>query len=105
MTFRHATASMDANALQGMAEDVIHEFFPEHSSSPKPIVKIVNHTRSKWLGRATKSDSGNTLIEIQKSVLGDDESASRVIAHEVCHHINFLENKSGHARDFMQKAG
>lgn len=53
-----------------------------------PVVKIRSHLGSRWLGRSTwrPSQPRTTLLELQQSILGDDRTLERVVAHEVIHH-------------------
>jgi RNA:NAD 2'-phosphotransferase (TPT1/KptA family)/GNAT superfamily N-acetyltransferase/2'-5' RNA ligase/8-oxo-dGTP pyrophosphatase MutT (NUDIX family) len=61
---------------------------------PQPEVKIINQTnrtlgQCRWLwGKKADQTWGddNTTLEIQKKVLGHEETLRRVIAHELCHH-------------------
>jgi len=58
----------------------------------RPIVKIRSNLGSKWLGRSTWSSRHprTTLLELQQSILGDDRTLERVIAHEMIHHRDAL---------------
>lgn len=57
-----------------------------------PIIKLRNNLGSKWLGRSTWSPKSprTTLLELQTSILGDDRTLERVIAHEMIHHRDAL---------------
>lgn len=57
-----------------------------------PIVKLRSNLGSKWLGRSTWSTKSphTTLLELQQSILGDDRTLERVIAHEMIHHRDAL---------------
>jgi hypothetical protein len=54
----------------------------------RPVVKLRSTLGSKWLGRSTWSTKSphTTLLELQQSILGDDRTLERVIAHEMIHH-------------------
>lgn len=60
-----------------------------------PDLVIRNNLSSKWLGRIHFGGPGfprpRNLMEIQKKVLHDERTLSRVVAHEMCHHAEFLE--------------
>jgi hypothetical protein len=58
----------------------------------RPVVKLRSNLGSKWLGRSTWSSKRphTTLLEIQQSILGDDRTLERVIAHEMIHHRDAL---------------
>lgn len=58
-----------------------------------PEVRIQDNVGSKWLGRTLfyASHPETTLMQLQRSILNDDETLERVIAHEMVHHAEFLE--------------
>lgn len=58
----------------------------------RPVVKLRSNLGSKWLGRSTWSSRRpeTTLLELQQSILGDDRTLERVIAHEMIHHRDAL---------------
>lgn len=58
----------------------------------RPVIKLRSQLGSKWLGRSTWSASRpqTTLLELQTSILGDDRTLERVIAHEMIHHRDAL---------------
>lgn len=58
----------------------------------QPIIKLRSNLGSKWLGRSTWSSKRphTTLLELQQSILGDDRTLERVIAHEMIHHRDAL---------------
>jgi hypothetical protein len=58
----------------------------------RPIVKLRSNLGSRWLGRSTWSSKRprTTLLEIQQSILGDERTLERVIAHEMIHHRDAL---------------
>jgi hypothetical protein len=57
-----------------------------------PILKLRSNLGSKWLGRSTwtQSQPHTTILELQTSILGDDRTLERVIAHEMIHHRDAL---------------
>lgn len=57
-----------------------------------PVIKIRSHLGAGWLGRSTWSSNSptTTLLELQKSIIEDDRTLERVIAHEVIHHRDAL---------------
>lgn len=64
---------------------------------PRPEIRIINQARNVALGEnvwrySTESDwcDENTTINLQKSILGHEESLKRVLAHELCHHAQNL---------------
>lgn len=58
----------------------------------RPIVKLRSNLGSKWLGRSTWSSRQphTTTLELQQSILDDDRTLERVIAHEMIHHRDAL---------------
>ena len=63
----------------------------------RPNVKLRSNLGSKWLGRSTWSSKNpsTTILEIQTSILGDDRTLERVIAHEMVHHRDALAISEG----------
>jgi 2'-5' RNA ligase/GNAT superfamily N-acetyltransferase len=82
----------------GLAKKVMHELMPVLGMQlPEPELKIVNQPRAGWLGRDTWrvgyergygnwTWGDNTRIDIQRSILNDEDTLRRIIAHELCHH-------------------
>jgi 8-oxo-dGTP pyrophosphatase MutT (NUDIX family) len=63
------------------------------AGTPMPNIKVVNSPTSHWLGICRfKYGDDNTLIELQQSIIGDTHTLERVIAHELCHHAEFMES-------------
>lgn len=58
----------------------------------RPVIKLRSDLGSKWLGRSTWSSKRphSTILELQQSILGDDRTLERVIAHEMIHHRDAL---------------
>lgn len=58
----------------------------------RPLIKLRSNLGSTWLGRSTWSSKRphTTLLELQQSVLGDERTLERVIAHEMIHHRDAL---------------
>lgn len=55
--------------------------------SPLPRIAIVNHLGAKWHGRHTYfPKAGDYLMEVQRSVLADEPTLERIVAHETVHH-------------------
>jgi hypothetical protein len=71
---------------------------------PEPLIKIVNHIKPKALGTCTwkfvKRKDGTsycwdtTVIELEKVILGHEETLRRVLAHELAHHEDNLVNNA-----------
>ncbi len=57
-----------------------------------PVVRLRDNLGSRWLGRSTWTSSRpeTTLLEIQRSILGDARTLERVVAHEMIHHRDAL---------------
>jgi len=60
-----------------------------------PTIKIVNNLRSTWLGRLTFRAGQQNLMEVQARALVDEATAERIVAHEMCHHVEFLRLTEG----------
>jgi hypothetical protein len=60
----------------------------------EPDVVLRDNVGSPWLGRWTVkvrvNSSDRPVIEIQRRVLSDPRTLERVIAHEVVHHVDYL---------------
>lgn len=127
------TAKADHYMNMGDVHRIAKELMPVlNPGLPFPEFKIVNTPRSRWLGQC-KWKYGlkmgqpfydpNTVIEVQKSVMVDETSLKRILAHELCHHQVFLDidgpnlvklgyytfkmmygRKDGHGADFMAVA-
>jgi hypothetical protein len=69
---------------------------------PQPKLKVVNE-QNDWLGH-TDWDYGEengivffdptTTISLQKKIMKDERTMRRVLAHELCHHEDFLVNEA-----------
>lgn len=59
-----------------------------------PAFAVRNNLSSKWLGRCHKGGPGfrrpRNLIELQKKIFHDETTLARIVAHEMCHHAEFL---------------
>lgn len=85
----------DATAKVAGAElipAIIHEFLPLLTPGlPVPKVLIVSNPGAAYLARCIWiPGENNTTLKVQKSVLGDETTLRRIIAHELCHHDEFL---------------
>jgi len=116
--FEALARSMGAIDLQKKAKDLLHEFWPEITtvdgkSLPIPRIKIVDRLTVNWLGLCVFkfSKPHNTEILIQKGILGDEPTVDRILAHEMCHHVDFMSNMAsrkkgvGHGASFFELAG
>jgi len=71
-----------------IAKELAHEFFPDLRI---PGIKIVDRLRSTWLGRCETKwnrQTGErllTTILIQKSIMDDETTLKRILAHELVH--------------------
>jgi oligoribonuclease (3'-5' exoribonuclease)/8-oxo-dGTP pyrophosphatase MutT (NUDIX family) len=65
------------------------------SSVPVPKIEIRNHFASPWLGRCTfnVNQPGTSTIEIQKEVLADPVLTEKVLAHEMVHHLDYMQHQ------------
>lgn len=76
-------------------ERVAKEFLPKLPGKlPMPRFEIKSDFHSPWLGRCDWTPGEpNTTIEIQKSIFADSDTLRRTVAHELCHHCDYLTNK------------
>jgi 2'-5' RNA ligase/GNAT superfamily N-acetyltransferase len=104
VTASKAAAGVTGVGDLGLAKKIMHELMPVLGVQlPEPELKIVNSPRSNFLGRDiwptryvekpfSLSWDDNTRVELQRSILNDENTLRRVIAHELCHHADFLVN-------------
>jgi hypothetical protein len=61
----------------------------------EPDVVVQDNVGSRWLGRWSMRWKaglpGRPVIQIQRSVLPDQRTLERVVAHEVVHHVQYLQ--------------
>lgn len=71
---------------------IIHEFLPVLTPGlPTPKVQIVDTPGAAYLARCIWiPGENNTTLKVQKTVLGDETTLRRILAHELCHHDEFL---------------
>lgn len=57
-----------------------------------PEIKVRDNLGSPWLGRClwTTKNLKHTVIELQQSILSDEKTLERVVAHEMIHHANMV---------------
>lgn len=81
-------ARLDMAFITKSAQWYIDHFF---KGMPMPEFKITNQLKANWLGRCEyQSDWKLPVIQLQKSILGDEQTTDRVIAHEMVHAWNYL---------------
>lgn len=86
----------------------------ENVSLPPPELKFMDNYASVWLGRCSwyafvsairNGDRGRTVIQLQKSILHDAKTLERVVAHEMCHHAEFLHDKFKRGQELLSSYG
>lgn len=84
----------DVQKVKEIAKELLDKFFSEYDL-PVPDVKLKNNLNPKWLARHVcfNTNRGNSNIEVQKSILDDDRTIRRVIAHELIHHWQCFKEK------------
>lgn len=94
----------------GLAKKVMHELMPVLGVQlPEPELKIVNQPRANWLGqdnwqlrydpRKGMEWDETTTISLQRSILNDENTLRRIIAHELCHHAEALTTSLAKAQE------
>jgi len=80
--------------VKDIAKELLDRFFSEYDL-PIPDIKIKNNLNPKWLARHVcfSANRENSNIEVQKSVLDDDRTLRRIIAHELIHHWQCFKEK------------
>ena len=65
------------------------------SGAEEPEVVLQHDTGSRWLGRWSVKWRGGLpgrpVIQVQRAVLSDQRTLERVVAHEVVHHVQYLQ--------------
>jgi GNAT superfamily N-acetyltransferase len=80
--------AMDYGQLRNILSEMMGDV---EGGLPTPELKVVNHTRPRWGGLCRwELGQPNTTIEIQKAVTADERSFRRILAHELCHHEQYL---------------
>lgn len=76
-------------------EQIARKFLPIFPGNlPLPEFKVANNYNSPWLGRCVwRMGQENTTIFLQKKIFTDEETLDRVVAHELCHHADFILNE------------
>ena len=104
------TAAAQGTGDLTLANKVMNELFSVlgEANLPKPTMKIVNQPRANWLGRDTWRVGiqngkpyweSNTTIDLQRSILNDENTLRRIIAHELAHHADALVNGVERAKE------
>lgn len=107
-----ARAVFTTSNLETLAKKLLKKYFRDLGSLPTPTFKIENNPKSRWLGRCVfdPKKPATTSIKIQKSILGDERTVKRVLAHELIHHVAFMIDPSltrtdkGHGAFFQKWA-
>jgi len=76
--------SGDIQKIKDITKEFLDKFFPDLSM---PEIQIKNNLNVNWLGQHVcfRTDRRG-VIHIQKSIVDDDRTLKRVIAHELIHH-------------------
>lgn len=56
-----------------------------------PKITVRDNLGSSWLGRLTWRHGAENVMDIQARIVGDERTLERVVAHEMAHHVEFLE--------------
>lgn len=56
-----------------------------------PKIVIRDNLNSTWLGRCTRRKGQQNVVEVQAAVLGDEPTLERIVAHEMAHHVEYLQ--------------
>jgi hypothetical protein len=108
MKFLHRIEAMVSTMhVEATVKKFLDKFF-KADNLPLPKIKIVNDLNARWLGRTTYNpheDENNTTIEIQKKVVGDQDTLERIVAHELIHHWEFLVFYKNSLEREMSKIG
>lgn len=84
--------------VERIIRELLASYFAEHSL-PMPEIKFSHRTGAKNLASCSwRPGSDNTVLEIQRSILADEKTLRRVLAHELIHHWEFLRTDQTTAR-------
>lgn len=93
------------SSTMGKVREIVVEMMGVLKSGlPEPELKIVNDEKLEWVGHTdwnygiqngTTFADPTTAISIQKKALVDDRTLRRIVAHELCHHEEFLVIEAG----------
>lgn len=88
-----ALANLSAAAVPDEALSLTAKYAEMLGSPTLPRVVVRDNVGSRWLGRTIwhPMHPGSTTIELQKVVLNHPDTMERVVAHEVIHHVEFVE--------------
>lgn len=86
-TPRYFTAKADAS----VAAKVAAKYARILGVSELPKIVVRDNLGAKWLGRLIWRAGQQNVMELQSSIFSDENTLERVIAHEMAHHVEFLE--------------
>ena len=104
--------------VERIIRELLGKHFAEHAL-PMPRIAFQNRIGAKSLATcAWRHGADNTTVTIQRSILGDEKTLRRVLAHELIHHWQFLRTDqttatalakvgiqpNGHGADFVEYA-
>ncbi len=102
-----------------LVDTVVSKYMSILSIEHRPTVKLRSNLGAGWLGRCSWSTRApnTSLIELQRSILSDERTLERVIAHEMVHHRDYMEMSAdtvallrigikppGHGQSFLEGA-
>jgi hypothetical protein len=83
-------AARDAAAL-GLIHKLAAKYAHMLGVTELPKIVVRNNLGSRWLGRLLWRHGHQNVMEIQTSALVDEHTLERIVAHEMAHHVEFLE--------------
>lgn len=87
MTQRQFTAKADAS----VAARVAAKYARMLGVTELPKIVVRDNLGAKWLGRLIWRNGQQNVMELQSSIFSDESTLERVVAHEMVHHVEFLE--------------
>jgi hypothetical protein len=85
----------------GMVANILNQLMPDvQGNLPTPDLKIANQPRANWDGKCEWTyGTPNSIIILQKRICAEEASLRRIIAHELCHHEQYLVHWSKVPKD------
>lgn len=95
MTARDRIVDRYLAARDSAALGLIHKLATKYAHmlgvTELPKIVVRNNLGSRWLGRLIWRHGHENVMEIQESALVDERTLERIVAHEMAHHVEFLE--------------
>jgi hypothetical protein len=85
-----AARFLEGRSAPALVMDMARKYAHMLGLSELPRISIKDNLGSHWLGRCIFRIGQQNVMEIQKSAMFDEVTLERVVAHEMCHHAEYL---------------